>query len=202
MFQEIKHQHNRITFDDNEALGDLVKRVREGKTHDLRKDGSNEEFKLCVEMAFSQMISKKKWKMNHFSVDVSSLITVADEAFAIVAMENCIEEWIDIVDNGEEAQKKGTLTKYTGTQTNKDGTKKGWSLEGKKRFNEVYDLINAVRKTKRSEEMEKWARDEWSLEVDTDNLGNRNGGERNTVDEEEARRVREEEMFVPRSGFD
>ena len=125
-------RRNALVFDENDPLGKLIARLKEGTMDKLREDGTNEEFRICAELGFSPMVSKQKWKSNRMIVDLSAFLTIADEGFAFLCMENNIKEWIDLITKGDQAQKKGTLTKYTGIQVNKDGTKKGWSLEGKK----------------------------------------------------------------------
>ncbi len=198
---KITKTRNALVFDEDDPLGKLIGRLKEGTGDKMRSDATNEEFKVCAELGFAPMISKQKWKSNCCVVDLSAFLTIADEAFALLCMENSIDEWIDIMTHGDEAQKQGTLTKYTGTHVNKDGTKKGWSLEGKKRFNMLYDAIEKQRKTEESTEKEEWLKCQWlERSGGSESSNTRREGNRNEV-EEEARRIREEERFVPRSGF-
>lgn len=192
-----------ILDEQNDPFGRLVKRLRDTDTHKLREDCTKEEFKICAELCFSAMISRQKWNRNHYIVDLSSMVTIADEAFALLTLENNVDEWIDIATKDEDSHKKGTSTRYTGKGTNNDGTKKGWTLDGKKRFNDLYDAVKRDRSTRYSVELEEWLKAEWMIEA-TARGGTRNvrgeGGE--GIDEEEQNRIREEETFVPRSGFE
>ena len=182
----------------------VVKRSREGTTDKLRDDGSNEEFKMFAELCFAPMISRQKWNRNHFIVDLSSMITVADEAFALLTMENNVNEWIDQATKDEDKHEKGTSTKYTGKGMNKDGTKKGWTLDGKKRFNKIFDEVTRLRATRKSVAKETWAKAQWITEAEKGKGKNQNvrgeGGE--GENEEELQRMRDEERFVPRNGFE
>ena len=70
-------------------------------------------FKLLSEVAFAPMISREKWKLNHTSVPISALLTVADEAFAMLTMENNVNEWIMQLKHGKDSVTKGKHTIYT-----------------------------------------------------------------------------------------
>jgi hypothetical protein len=142
------------------------------------------------------MISRETWKLNHTEVNISSLLTVADEAFALLTMENNVCEWINLVKYGKERTTRGELTRFTSQGKNSDGTKKGWTLEGKKRFNELFDAVILTRAAPRSKELEEGVRDLWKKnEGSSGKKGNRTESEA-----EEALR-KEEETFVPRNGF-
>lgn len=145
------------------------------------------------------MISRETWKRNCCEVDVGSLLTVADEAFALLTMENNINEWIKIEMHGQDYAGKGELTRYISQGTNSDGTKKGWTLEGKKRFNELYDAVILERSSRTSEMKEVWVRKEWKKEMS-------NKRRRQTIGEDgeddvAAQAKMEEEEFVPKNGF-
>ena len=154
---------------------------------------------LCVWSAFAPMVSREKWKLNHMDIDIMTLLTVADKAFALLTMENNVNEWImGLRYSKEEFHTKGQHTRYTSLGTNTDGTKKGWKLEGKMRFNELYDAVVLERNTGRAKDMEAKVRDEWKLEGTNRNRRRRVSEEEQ--DEEEERR-KGEEAFVPRNGF-
>ena len=92
---------------------------------------------------------------------------------------------------------KGKHTIYTSQGENKDGTKKGWTLDGKIRFNSIYDSIVLERNTNRSKELEKGLQEMWRAEAGQ----SKKGKEKSAGDEEEDVRRAEEEAFVPRNGF-
>jgi hypothetical protein len=173
-----------------------VRKLKAGTQEGLRTHGSIEDFQLLCEIAFAPMISRETWKLNHTEVNISSLLTVADEAFALLTMENNVCEWINLVKYGKERTTRGELTRFTSQGKNSDGTKKGWTLEGKKRFNELFDAVILTRAAPRSKELEEGVRDLWKKnEGSSGKKGNRTESEA-----EEALR-KEEETFVPRNGF-
>ena len=169
---------------------------------DIRAEGTCSDFKILCELAFEPMVSREKWKLNHIDVNVSALLTVSDEAFALLTFENNIDEWLmGLKYTKEEFDSKGQHTKYTSLGSNKDGTKKGWTLEGKMRFNEIYDAVVLQRRGARAKEMETKVREEWRKyrnETDDRRRSVTSAGDQDT---EESRNKGEEE-FVPRNGFE
>ena len=181
---------------ENSPIEVIVTKLRAKTIDTVRTVGNAQEFKLLCEIAFAPMISRERWKLNHTDVDISTLLTVADEAFALLTMENNIQEWLMLLKYGKGAVKKGEHTRYTSQGENKDGTKKGWTLEGKKRFNYLYDSVTLECGRIISKELEETVRDEWKKEG---GKLHRKGGVTETGDEEVRRK--EEAEFVPRNGF-
>ena len=199
----IDKANKKENFDEHSPIANIVKRLRSKSIEKLRREGRNEDFKILCEIGFAPMVSKDTWKLNHKEVKISTLFTVADEAFALLTMENNIEEWMKLEVHGkesvegEESVQKGALTRYTSQGTNKDGTKKGWTLEGKRRFNKLYDAVILERRTKVSETKEIWTMAEWKKEGGNKKKKSGDGKDDESTIQEE----REEEEFVPRNGF-
>jgi len=169
--------------------------LRDKKIHECRKQESKEVFKLLSEIALAPMVSREMWKLNNTSVPISALLTVSDEAFALLTMENNVNEWIMLLKHGKDLVNKGLHTIYTRKGENKDGTKKGWTLDGKMRFNGLYDSIVLERNSSRSKELEKGVQEKWKAEAGQSKRRKERSG-----DEEDGKRA-EEEAFVPRNGF-
>ena len=90
------------------------------------------------------------------------LCTVSDEAFALLLLENSYDRWCDLYFNNKGAllQRRGkkgrdvesdVAPKYTRggikySTNDATGMEKGWSREGKQRFNELYDSVKQDRK--------------------------------------------------------
>ncbi len=90
------------------------------------------------------------------------LCTVSDEAFALLLLENSYDRWCDLYFNNKGAllQRRGkkgrdvesdVAPKYTRggikySTNDATGMEKGWSQEGKRRFNELYDSVKQDRK--------------------------------------------------------
>ena len=184
-------------FDKESSIAEIVNRLRSKDIEKLRREGRKEDFKVLCEIGFAPMVSKDSWKLNHAEVDISTLLTVADEAFALLTMENNIDEWMKIEVHGKDSVQRGELTRYTSQGTNRDGTKKGWTLEGKKRFNDLYDAVFLARGTRVSDEKEMWVKSEWKKDKGHGRRGKGHEEDNETIIQEQ----REEEKFVPRNGF-
>ena len=173
----------------------LIKKLEEGKIDQIRADSNDDLFQLCAEICFPCMIPKQTWKNNHQHIAISKLITVADEALSLVVLENNYLEWIELA-KGNEINKRDRKTKYTHGGVNKDGTKKGWSLEGKNRFNAMFDEALVEREKSESKEREARIKAIWydkrpsehQQAVDTEDEGNT--------------AKTQEEQYVPRTDFD
>ena len=191
--------------DKDKAIGLLLQRAIDKKVEFVRSEGSYEEFKLCAELCFSNVKTREFWKNNCSRVPVSKFITVADEALTLLILENNCEEWIAQVELKETQNpaKKRRLTRYTGKGRKVDGTKKGWTLEGKKRFNDIFDVIKNQRKLETSTSRESNMMKEWGGAAEEKSLRLRAGATSNKEEEiqKEMDRIREEENFVPRYSF-
>lgn len=154
-----------------------------------------------AEMCLAVMTGREEWKLNHRKIHLSNFITIADEALALVVLENNLAEWTAQITNNETSPpKKRRKTKYTGNGVREDGTKKGWSLEGKRRFNDIYDNVEKARAMAMSKDMEEKLMKEWDDEW---KKSDKKEKERSNSNEElNEQRMREEEEFVPRNGFD
>ena len=189
-----RDQHTE-TFIDGSPIHRIVYTLRNKKNHPVRKEESKEVFKLISEIAFAQMVSREMWKLNYATVPISALLTVSDEAFALLTMENNVNEWMMILKHGKDSVTKGKDTIYRGQGENKDGTKKGSTLDGKIRFNSIYDSVVLERNTRHSKELEKSVQEKWKGEAGQSQRRKERSG-----DEDDGKRS-EEEAFVPRYGF-
>lgn len=206
----------KVELNTESVLGKLITRVMNGRIDKVRSEGTLEELRLCAEMCFAATMSNDKWKLNKSSLEMSKLMTVADEALAMLILENNIEEWQKQLEKGEIGKKnklgpgttpnrKRSLTRYTSTKNKSNGTRSGWSLDGKKRFNEMYDVVTLARLSAFNKEREQFLKNDWMKEESEASMNERVGRVRGTTRaqrEAMLEAMREEENFQPRSGFD
>ena len=193
------NQNKELAYPYGSPIFNLMKLLDEDNIHKIRQKNDHELFKLCAEICFPWMVSKLTWKNNHQHVVLSKIITIADEALALLILENNYMEWIQLAKGNEIDRNGERLTKYTHGGINKDGTKKGWSLEGKIRFNTLFDEIQVQRDKRLSKEMEIKIKEMW-YNANPGNQTNRdtsNSGENNSNST-----AMEEAAYVPRTGFD
>ena len=142
----------------------IIKKIREGTIHKLRLDGTVEVYKLYCELFYPSIIGKQKWKMNHCHIGIKTLTTVADEALVALLLENNIEEWIILANRGT-INAMDRKTKYTHGGPGRNGTKKGWSLEGRKRYNTLHGEVKAVRNDQNATVTDESLKRLWSTAV-------------------------------------
>ena len=169
--------------------------MRKEKIENYRNEGTYQEFKTIVDLCLKNMVSAKHWKTNHSQIEVSGVVTHADEALALLVLENNLEEWIEKA-KGNTIEKDNRLTKYTNLGTRHNGTKKGWSLQGLKRFNEIFKAVKLERQRETSKDREKKLMEEWNESGRRGNRRSRGGDEMDDL------RAAEEEKFVSMSDFD
>ena len=188
-------ENNKLELDDGSVLSEVLDRLGKNTVEYFRNDGTYNEFKLIVSVAFPPMVScKHHWKRNRGELEVSNLLTVSDESLALIVLENNHEEWIDVA-MGRELDKKKRKTKYTHAGQRKDGTRKGWSLEGRKRFNTIFTAIKTERDRVTSRERDERLLKEWRKEDSKDKSST--DGTNQAVDTNN-----EEEQYVPMTDFD
>ena len=137
------------------------------------------------------MISKKDWKSYHNCENLSKYITVSDEAFAMLILENIATTLLDkeglldeqgIAGDGLPVMMKGMTqtTKYMKGAKDESGKMRGWRKRGIERYNELcndvivrgaivevknqleFDLKKRYQQEKREEEK---AEDELEIEL-------------------------------------
>ena len=170
--------------------------LKKEEIHLIREKGSLEANLLYCEMCYPTMVGNQRWKIQHVTRMLRTLVTEADEALAAVILENNFQEW-DQLARGIELDKENRMTKYTYGANSTGGTTKGWSLEGKERFNEMFDAIEKLRKDKiHGEKLEKGLIRIWKQK----GIGKKR--KRSEVDgedvEAEMRRKKNEESYEPR----
>ena len=198
--------YNQDLSEKDKAIGKVLRRAIDKKVEFFRTDSATyEEFKVLAELCLSSVISSASWKANFSRVKLSNLLTVADEALALIVLENNVEEWIAQVEGKEQEKpsKKRKLTRYTGKGRKIDGTKKGWSMEGKRRYNLIFDEVVKNRNGEFSKSRETDLLKDWGNNAAEMDLRLRAVAVNNKEEEikREMERIREEENFVPRTSF-
>ncbi len=154
-------------------------------------------FEKIALVAFQSVLPRKVWLSNFDKKPLSEYMTVADEALACLILENNFADWMKIAKKQvEDVKKRKRDTKYTmqptsGAGTKLGGARKGWSYEGKKQYNQYYDLIAKKRELVGVKEMEMDILQRWKNEED----------ELTTQDDVAEEAPPKKKIFKPRSGF-
>lgn len=165
---------------------------------DFRGYGQDREvFEKLAHVCFQSVLPRKKWMSNFDKKVLSEYMTIADEALAYLILENNLVDWLMIAKKQvEDVKKRKKETKYTlvtvsGGTKSSGGFRKGWSYEGKLRYNQYYDLITEKRKVRGVKEMEEEVLNTWKKEEEEVNR------DKDVAEEPPAKKPR----FIPRSGF-
>lgn len=134
------------------------------------------KFQCFVDYCLVHTRPKKEWKMRRTTEKVSDVFTCADEAFAVLTLENNCNDWKMIIDGtvpgaGEGANKVGrTHSKSVYTTwgaTKKDGKTKQnlqWTSKGIQRFNQLHRKIKLERELPETSELEESLRKSYELQ--------------------------------------
>ena len=134
-------------------------KLRQSQTTDEK-----EAFQWFVGTLLQCVVGKTIWGRKKYQVMISDavhantsekIITVSDEAFALVMYENYIEKWITRYHNPSQQGARATkiLGKYTGNSI-RCSEYGGWSTQGMERFNELCSLVEADRSSRNAREAE------------------------------------------------
>ena len=102
-----------------------------------------------IEYFVSAVVGRIKYKENRCEKLMSEYVTIGDEALAILIFENNFDTWKDMAKNNI-TKNSEVARKYTNGGSSKGDTAssrryQGWSSEGIKRFNELFDLVKEDR---------------------------------------------------------
>ena len=186
-------------------MTEIIQLIEDDEIHFIRNKGSVSALKLYAEMCYPSMVGKQQWKVQHCHVALTALVTVANEALAALIVENNFKEWVKRATTPlDDIDMKNRQTKYTHGGVDAKGTKKGWSIEGRMRFNAFYDEIKRARNTERNKSKEEELTEIWLLQ-DGGGQNGRYGRDTTIIDaamDDERRQQMIEESFVPRTEFD
>ena len=187
MQKHVNEETKELELPENDPITGIITRAENSTIEKLRMEGTYEEFKLCASLCLPACLNAKHWKRNKSSIVLSDFISISDEALAYIVLENNIEEWKDIAKGIDVRSRSSTnrKTKYTHGGNNSNGTRKGWSVKGLKRFNQIFQEIKIKRDTTESKAKEKKLLDEWSAGIRVDRSNNND----NSSDEEEKEEV-------------
>ena len=98
---------------------------------------NNKAFIFMVDFIYGSLIGKRQWKRNKLITPVSKELTVSDEAFVLLVLEN---NW-ETLNNNYLAEPKYTSKKKTSNKQND-----GWSNDGILCYNALQEAIKQNRK--------------------------------------------------------
>ena len=133
------------------AYHTILKLGMEQKIETLFNDDDLLKIYLCDILPHS--VGKQKWNVCSKNFKMSAFVTISDEAFALLTIENGAPKWMDELDNPNKDKRDTAKTVYT-QGSDSCGTP-GWSEEGIDRFLELIEHINVIYKNSNGEHKKK-----------------------------------------------
>lgn len=118
------------------------------KHYNPNKKHTVTKFNIFFDKLVRHVAGKRRWNdkiKSTMTIQDSNMVTVTDEAFTIVAIENYYNQW--------ESNRKDVGTKWTDVKSG-NLLYQGWKNEGIDRFHELCEEIEKERQTERSKEAE------------------------------------------------
>jgi hypothetical protein len=116
------------------------------KIRQAPRSNNNTTFTFIVEHLAGAVIGQRKWKTTRCYAPLTKHMSVSDEAFMLLVLENQYELWMN-----SETTKVGR-GKYTENGPNKKFC--GWTNEGMRRFNELIEEVRTNRNKPYSKDVE------------------------------------------------
>ena len=139
----------------------------------MEDENSRVAYARYLYLSLPRIVRMKKWKQKSTALRISEFVTITEEAFGLLVLENSVKKWM-MMANGEHINNKLDLLRYQ--KSKKEGTKnKGkkfqagaWSDEGLERFNDLFQKIKTIREEEWRKELEETLKD--TLQKNADGL--------------------------------
>lgn len=163
----------------------LVSLVESRDLEELRDHDNLDAFEVFVLYVIPPVVRKMLFRAKRLHDRVSSFVTIPDEAFAMLILENNAEKWRFFYNSSSgllDADGKKTKPKYCPTNTNASQSSYtgNWTEKGIERYNELCDLVQSRREESHVVEDEKYL-----LERMHSMFGKKSGYYRRDVEEED-----------------
>ena len=126
----------KVNFVEGSAIKKLVDEFNKDKMEErnvetLRSRVDNDTWKLCAELFLVQTVDKSVLKANELTKELTSYVTIWDEAFALLTVESNMKLWLVQV-AGIPIDRKKNMERYvvTGKAAKGKNVRLGWTLEG------------------------------------------------------------------------
>ena len=161
------------------SISAVINIASERNMEDLREKIDGDGLLFFAEVCLKNVVKKREWRLKHRKEVFRKFVTNADEALAMLVLENNVEIWFELAnrdsldlkedgrdnvkddDNSKSTEETRSITAYTNGGAKSDGTKRGWSKDGIKRYNELYRKVKSIREKGEYEKMEEELRVRW-----------------------------------------
>ena len=125
------------------------------KMCNMRKPMEEEMMHVFCNYFVPCIVGKAAWKRTKAMFVISKIMTVSDEAFLLLVLENNWDLWMEMAEHDRAVKDCQQKPKYTNAKGNGRTIKGGgWMDEGLHRYNEIHEMVVKARKeNKRVEEV-------------------------------------------------
>jgi len=126
----------------------------------IRKEENSASFEVFVKVVLRPVVRKNYFKVKKYDFKISEFVSIADEAFGLVLLDNNFKKW-DTWVTKVKAEAKTVKNKFGQSNTH-------WvsSADTIARYNELYEMIKEARSVATNEDVETKLLDEWKRERD------------------------------------
>jgi len=127
---------------------------------DIRKEENSAAFEIFVKVVLPPVVRKNYFKVKKYDFKISDFVSIADEAFGLVLLDNNFKKWDTWVAKGK-AEAKTVKNKFGLSNTH-------WasSADTIAQYNELYEMIKEAHSVATNEDVETKLLDEWKRERD------------------------------------
>jgi hypothetical protein len=113
------------------------------KQEDYGKQG--QAFTFLVEHLLGHIIGKREWDMMKCFHVVSEWVSISDEAYTLLLLENVYEKWLAIKPDITGEKQTSVRGEYTDPEKGASNEKyKGWTVKGIEQYNELYKSVEII----------------------------------------------------------
>ena len=159
-------------------------------------------YKDFVSFFVSGVVGVRKFDRNKCHIKYNKYVTISDEAFTVLTLENNWKRWSSMADSEDwkdsdvpskwttSKEKRKAKSKRTGEENSSDESDcpqakryRGWSAQGIARYNQLFEEIKKERETLRYQEFEIYCMEEFMKEAGEDG---KQGVKRRRMDNDKA----------------
>jgi len=129
-----------------------------GDLLEIRKEANSAAFEVFVNVVLPPVVRKNFFKVKKYDFKLSEFVTIADEAFGLVLLENNFEKWNVWEERGKE------VAKTVKTKFGQSGTHWASSVDTIARYNEFYEMVKARRNEGSNGDIETKLLENWKME--------------------------------------
>jgi len=162
----------------------LLRSINDDKLNNIYTNKSLYYFFLntCVK----EVVGKMKWKENICTVNYSQFVHPTDESFALLVLDNNLERYFDMIERKD--KRTDANPKYTtATKKGKKNFNKGWSDEGKLKFQEYTKFVLEKRNNST------WLKDKTKYVIKRSNKENKNRKRKHKEDNRQNKKMNQQQ---------